>query len=357
MSAKPLVSVIALFDRGEFEPCLSSLLKQEGVEFEIIAVAGDVQAASNFPANALVRLLSVEKRNPAFRRNLAATHARGRYLAFIDDDAFAPADWLRKGTAYLENNSIYAGVAGPNLCPADAGWAERLTDMLLTTPLIGGGSRAYRGGGRPAPARPGEAHLVNLLVRRDWFDRVNGLNEEMGYGGEDTEFLHLLGRLGGKIMFDPSVAVFHRRRPFGLSYFRQRFFLRRQSARLAVAYPRVYVSNPAFLAAVLALPLALVAFIFCPFLQTMIGLLSAAAVYSALTIVLSNKAWRKRPAFLLVAPPAFLMHHLVYLGGLWWGFSEAALTGPRRVRKKLKRNLDSCGMGQEAQTDKMDFTS
>ena len=178
----PLVSVIVLFGRGEFEPCLGSLIAQAGIAFEIIGVVpADKAVGQTFlsvpsgnssvpsdnrdqsgmdrqeclsycadggaPADPRVRIIRAANPNPAFRRNLAADQAQGRYLAFIDDDATAPPDWLKKAVAFLEDHPLWAGVGGPNLCPADSRPLELLTDLVLTTPLIGAGSRAYRGGG------------------------------------------------------------------------------------------------------------------------------------------------------------------------------------------------------------------
>jgi len=344
MSDKPLVSVIVLFDRGEFEPCLSSLLAQEGVEFEIVAVVSDEEDAAKIQSSDRIRVLTIKKRNPAFRRNSAATRANGKYLAFIDDDATAPPDWLKKGVEYLENNSVYTGIGGPNLCPVDTGFRELITEMVLTAPLIGAGSRAYRGGGAMAPARPGEVHLVNFIVRRDGFDRVNGLNEEMGYGGEDTEFLYMVTKLGGNIIFDPNLFVYHRRRPFGLSYFRQRFWLRRQSARLSIAYPGVYIKNLGFIIAVFSLPVAIVSFQLCPFLKSVSGILFVVLSYIVLMVIFSFKVWRRHPVLVTVAPVSFLFHHAVYIAGLWWGLLEALFTGPWRVRRKIRRSVDSCSI-------------
>jgi GT2 family glycosyltransferase len=363
MSDKPLVSVIVLFDRGEFEPCLSSLLAQEGVEFEIMAVVSDEPSVKKIESTERVRPLAIKERNPAFRRNSAAARANGKYLAFIDDDATAPPEWLKKGVGYLEINSVYAGVGGPNLCPEDSSFREKVTDRVLTTPLIGAGSRAYRGGGRTSPAKPGEVHLVNFIVRRDWFDRVNGLNEEMGYGGEDTEFLHMLGRLGGKVMFLPMLVVYHRRRPFGFAYFKQRFWLRRQSARLFITYPGIYLRNLSFIGAILILPVILFLVAYNPLLRTGYGLLILLLCYLAIVWLIfslywSNKfsVWRKDQGWFIddyswvilestilhAALIGLIFHHIVNLAGFWFGLLEALFTGPWRVRRKIKRGIDSC---------------
>lgn len=337
MSEDPLISVIVIFDRGPIEPCLSSLLAQEGVNFEIIAVVPDEEASKSLPSDPRLQSIAITDRNPATRRNLAAKKAQGKYLAFIDDDAAAPPDWLRRGVGFMAGKEGVAGVGGPNLAPPDAGLAERVTDMVLGAPLIGAGSRAYRGGGELAAAKPGEVHLVNLMVERQWFERVGGLNQELGYGGEDTEFMHLAGRMGARFFFDPAMTVFHRRRPFGFGYVRQRFRLRRQSARLVAAYPKIYAKSPAFLVALFSAPVLVAALALVPALRSEASLALMAALYVAAAICLSHNGWKDKPWLALLSPPAFALHHLVYIAGLWLGLAESILRGPGRIRREPGR--------------------
>jgi cellulose synthase/poly-beta-1,6-N-acetylglucosamine synthase-like glycosyltransferase len=336
-----LVSVIVIFDRGRFEPCLTSLLAQDGVSFEIIAVVPDETAALMVPRREHVQTLAIADRNPARRRNLAAARGRGQYLAFIDDDAFAPPDWLKKGLGRLEGGAGAAGVGGPNLIPDGAGFLEQVTDMVLTARLIGAGSRAYARRGAAGAARPGEVHLVNFLVKREWFERVGGFNEEIGYGGEDTEFVLLTQRLGGRVMFEPALFVFHRRRRFGWSYFGQRFRLRAQSARLFMAYPSVYAGNAGFLFALLGSPLLAALVIALVVMKSAVGIVALVAAYVAACLVLSSASWRRRPILALLAPFALFAHHVINLAGLWWGLMGAVIGGPLRLRKRIRSSRPS----------------
>jgi len=331
----PAVTVIVIFDRGSLEPCLSSLLAQEGVEFEVVGLIPEGLPLP--PAlDHRVSLIPVADRNPARRRNIAAARARGKILAFIDDDAVAPPGWLKRAVAFIEADPECAGVGGPNLPPPDAPFLEQVSDLVLAAPLIGAGSRAYRGGGRLAEARPGELHLVNLAVRREWFEKVGGLNPALGYGGEDTEFVHLAVSRGGRFFFDPELVVHHRRRPFGPAYFRQRLKLRRQSARLFAARPGVYARRPGFWAALLALPSALAAAAVLMLMKWMSPLGWAALIYAALCIGLSSRSRLSRPALLWAAPVAFFLHHLVNLAGLWLGLFEVLLRGPWQSRSEIR---------------------
>jgi len=136
--------------------------------------------------------------------------------------------------------------------------------------------------------------------------------------------------------FDPSLVVFHHRRPFGLSYIRQRFRLRQQSARLFVAYPGVYIRNVSFIAVLLVLPLVILAFFLVPLFHSGPGILFLAMTYCALSMVLSFQGWRSRPLLALVAPPVFFIHHAVYVVGLWQGILMAIIS-PKSLAREEKQ--------------------
>ncbi len=185
---------------------------------------------------------------------------------------------------------------------------------------------------------------MNFIARRDWFDRVNGLNEALGYGGEDTEFLYQARKLGGRFIFDPELFVWHRRRAFGMPLFRQRFRLRRQSARLFAAYPPIYARSLGFwLALLLPIVAAALAAAAWQWLGPA-GLGALAAAYAILTAALSLAAPAGRPALFLFAPALFLLHHAVNLAGLWLGLIESVLGIPFKSRHKIRRTMDSCSI-------------
>ncbi len=330
----PLASAIVLLDRGRFEPAVPSLLAGQRVPLEVVAVIGDAPMAE--PPAGPVRVIKVPDRNPARRRNLAAAEAKGRYLAFIDDDARAPEGWLARAVEFLESRAEYAGVGGPNLLDPDAPLGERISDALLATPVIGAGSGAYRPGGEGREAAPGELHLVNLVVRKEWFEKAGGLNEELGYGGEDTEFLHVARSMGARFYFEPGLWVYHRRRPFGVAYLGQRLRLRMQSARLFAAYPDVYLKSPAFFAALLA-PLAAAALVLLSSHSWAAWSLAVLAIgYCAAAWGLSAGRWPSG-RWWGAAPVLFAVHHFVYVLGLWFGLVGALFEGPGRLRSRIGR--------------------
>jgi len=234
-------SVIIASGRREIHDRLLFLTHQDAdFDYEIIAV----HDASNPPSRRVkgVKYLECHTPNPAAKRNAGAAASAGKVLAFIDDDAIAPREWLKKGLRLLEKHPRAAGCGGPNLAPLEQSPAERLTDAVLSSGL-GGGSESYAGTGRLHEARIGEIHLVNFFVRRDVFEAVGGFNEALGYGAEDSEFIYVCRRMaGGHFLYDPELSVIHERRPFGRELFSQRWRLRKQNGRLLWLRPGMYVS-------------------------------------------------------------------------------------------------------------------
>ena len=91
----------------------------------------EAPAADGFPFP--VRWAEAGERNPGYRRNRAAREARGSILAFVDDDASAEPGWLAAGAAAIGSAEI---VGGPDPGPADAPYAERISNLLLGTRWI-----------------------------------------------------------------------------------------------------------------------------------------------------------------------------------------------------------------------------
>ena len=101
--SSPLVSVIVpTFDRpGLVEACLAGLsrLSFDRGTFEVIVVDDGSPApldsvVETFSGRLTVRLIRQERVGPGGARNSGVAVARGRYVAFIDDDCVADVDWL-----------------------------------------------------------------------------------------------------------------------------------------------------------------------------------------------------------------------------------------------------------------------
>ena len=167
---------------------------------------------------------------------------------------------------------------------------------------------------------PHDVALCNLFVRREAFDAVGGLDESLGYVGEDTDFVHRALALGMRVRLDPEVRVRHRRRAFPAGYLAQRWRYRVKTGRLFVERPGLYSRGrvAAFLSAGF-LATAGTASIGLPFLAP------AALLYAGTTWTLSFPIWRRDPALFPAVPFAFALHHLTYFAGLLAGIARGLL--------------------------------
>ncbi len=327
----PEFSIIVLFGRDRLEPCLSSLLSQENANFEIIAVAGKSEPAVK---DSRCNFIIVPDPNPARRRNLAVAASRGEFLAFIDDDAIAPKDWLAKAKAIFATRPDLAGLGGPNLAPENMDWREQLTDLILSDQYFGSGGGSYQAGGKTHPARPGELHLSNFFLRRECFDAVRGFNEKLGYGGEDSEMVYQIRKKTGRDWeFVPEVFVRHRRRKFGMELWQRNFRFRRRNGRMIWLHPDMYRWNFSLLMGAIVVILFFIVLWFRP-----IAAWGCVLFYGLFFGAGSLLRLKKRRWLCLAAPFAYFLHHSVYLLGLSAGLGEGMFRGRKELRQLLGRD-------------------
>jgi glycosyltransferase involved in cell wall biosynthesis len=293
---------------GEAERAIASVLGQEApFPFELIVVSA---AELRLPAETRVRNVTEPNRNPATRRNRAASVAAGEVLAFIDDDAVADPHWLANAIAYLDVHPDVLAVGGPDPAPPDSTIPELISDTLLATRWIGSGVACHENRRGVFDVKHAtDIALVNLFVRKSAFA---GFDEAIGYIGEDTGLVELLLERG-RVVYHDGVRVFHRRRAFPGPYLRQRWRYRVKTGQMFARGSRAHRRNP-----------KITAFLIAGFLGLLLAPL-AALPYAALTFVLGVRATRLPARWWPVIPFAFAAHHLTY----WLGI----VTGITSVRK------------------------
>ena len=285
---------------GDAERAIASVLEQDPpFPFELILVSAKPLEAA---MEARVRNVVEVNRNPATRRNRAASVANGEILAFIDDDAMADKHWLANACAYLDAHPDVLAVGGPDPAPPDSPVSELISDTLLATPWIGSGVAAHENRrGVFDVKRASDIALVNLFVRRSAF---TGFDEAIGYIGEDTALLEEL-RARGRVVYHDGVRVFHRRRSFPGPYLRQRWRYRVKTGQLQSQRrdPKVTAFVVAGAIGLLLAPLA-------------------AIPYALLTLILGASVTRLPPYWWPVIPFAFAMHHVTYWLGIVTGLTS-----------------------------------
>jgi GT2 family glycosyltransferase len=206
---RPLITVVVpTHDRPDrLERCLEALARQRypANRFEVV-VSDD---GSPFPADAVlprfrdrpdVRFTRGPKRGPAVARNRGAMLARGRYLAFVDDDCTPAPDWLAALERRLE--------ATPNAL-VGGGIVNALTKnpYSTATELIVG--YVYDHAAR-CGTEPRFFNASNLAMAARGFREQGGFSEEFPLpAGEDYDFCHRWQHAGGPVVYAPEAKVDH----------------------------------------------------------------------------------------------------------------------------------------------------
>ena len=187
---------------------IPSLLKQTYQNFEIIIVP-DKPSREKFAKTKIIS--SWPKTGPADKRDLGVKKAQGEIVAFLDDDSYPDKKWLQNALLVFAQDEKIAGVAGPSLTPPSNSLRQKASGYVLSTWLGSRGAGTYRASvfqKREVDDYP----TVNLLVRKKDFLAIDGFDSHF-WPGEDTKLCHdLVYKLGKKIIYDPSVLVYHHRR-------------------------------------------------------------------------------------------------------------------------------------------------
>jgi glycosyltransferase involved in cell wall biosynthesis len=196
-------------DKPYLDKLIHKISDQSYKNIELILIS---DKKISFPAHKFpLKTIVTEKIfNPSEKRNLGLKSAKGKFLAFIDSDAYPDSDWLKKALPYFRNPAI-AAVGGPGLTPPEDSLLQRLSGHVWCSRIGTGGVGTYRC--LPGPARYVDDYpTFNLIVRKSDLWKIGGFTAPY-WPGEDTSLCHdLVYKLNKKIIYSPKVIVFHHRR-------------------------------------------------------------------------------------------------------------------------------------------------
>lgn len=160
-----------------------------------------------------LEILVARGKQPAIQRNRALHQARGEIVYFLDDDSQPQSEALSRAIQHFHADPSVQMVGGPNLCPSSAPFLERVFAVVLGSWIAFGPSRArYDRVGEVRPTSEKELILCNLLARRRPVIDLGGFDEAL-YPNEENALMDALQARGGKLLYDPEVAVLRRPRP------------------------------------------------------------------------------------------------------------------------------------------------
>ncbi len=206
---------------ASLERCLNALacLNYARSDFEIILVDDGSRTPVGRPAiqsgdDLQIRIIRQENGGAASARNSGSGQARGKYLAFTDDDCEPHSDWLLHLAESL-NKSPHSAVTGRTLNLLEdnvyASAAQLLIDYLY----------AYYN------ARPQHSRFLtsnNFALPADAFHALGGFRTEfLSAGGEDRELCDRWLSKGLPVVYSPEAIVFHSHSMTLKGYLRQQY--------------------------------------------------------------------------------------------------------------------------------------
>ncbi len=320
----PEISICILAGHGveHLEACLASLRNQQSPPSFELLLGGKLTpearsvAQRYFPA---APVCDTGRRLPGSARNPLIERARGELLLFLDDDVIAPSTLLRALADIAALNPEVSVFGGPNDTPPESSRFQ-ITQGAVLGSLLGSGPVSRRYGARQAGfADERWFTLCNLAVRRQAM--LPFLDELVC--AEENELLAKLRRRDQLMLYDPSLRVYHARRPTPSAFVRQMFKYGRGRGQLVARRPgtvrAAYLAPAAFVLYLLLLP-ALVALSGASAFATILlaaycGLILASSVWIAWTL--------RRPAAAPVAVLLVITLHLCYGAGVLRGLLRA----------------------------------
>jgi O-antigen biosynthesis protein len=228
----PKISVIVCTYNGgrTLRETFQHLQRLNYSNFEVIVVDDGSTDGGAYEAGKYgFRLIRTSNAGLSSARNTGLHAANGELVAYIDDDAYPDADWLKYlALSFLQGE--YAGVGGPNIPPPGDGW---IADCVTNSP---GGPIHVLLTDREAEHIPG----CNMAFRKSALLAAGGFDDRFRTAGDDVDICWNLQKLGWKLGFNPAAVVWHHRRNSIRRYWKQQLGYGRAEALLEQKWPEKY---------------------------------------------------------------------------------------------------------------------
>jgi glycosyltransferase involved in cell wall biosynthesis len=201
--------------------CLEHLMQQTVRAEEVIVVvraedSEGVEVVNSFmPSMPELKMVYATVPGVVNAENVAIGKASGDVVAFIDDDGYAPSDWVQKIRSFFLENQNAAGFGGSDIIKSEP-WSYydfEVYDVGIVSffgKVTGNHHRKCLGLLREVDVLKG----VNMSFRRKvltFLDtKLSGIDGNLGNGSQwELDLCLYVKENGGQIYFDPSLVVIH----------------------------------------------------------------------------------------------------------------------------------------------------
>ncbi|THD58238.1 glycosyltransferase family 2 protein [Phenylobacterium sp.] len=213
--AAPAISiVVVVYESGPtLAECLAAVRAQSFSDYELILVdnaSSDRTAQAAKAADPAIRLIeNADNLGFAAAVNQGARAAAGRWLALLNPDAFADADWLARLMAAAEANPAVHCFTSRQLMAEDPSRLDGLGDVMALAGYPFRGGYTHKD---PGPLDPGWVFSAcggAMLIARDLFLSVGGFDERLFCYCEDVDLGYRLRLIGEPTLLVPDAVVRH----------------------------------------------------------------------------------------------------------------------------------------------------
>ncbi|HIB43890.1 MAG TPA: glycosyltransferase [Nitrospinaceae bacterium] len=212
MSSVKTFSIVIPFKSWspDLEECLTHIKKLSLQEFEVILLPDEIVNIPTSCQDIPISIISTGAINPALKRDQGAKASKGKFLAFIDDDAYPESNWLDVAYKIFSTRPDIGAIGGPAMTPTTEPFWARVSGAVFLSRISGGFPERYAT--IPPEREVDDWPSVNLIVRREIFDEIGGFDSAY-WPGEDTLFcLKIIKNTDKLIFYFPELKVWHHRR-------------------------------------------------------------------------------------------------------------------------------------------------
>jgi len=200
--------------------CLDSLVNQDfDKSFEVIIVDesddNTLEIVKNFESKLGLKFIRTSNSTPGSARNEAIKRAKAEILAFIDSDALASKNWLRKGynlvKSFSKKNKL-ALVGGPDTGVPNDGFVPDCINAVLSS-YFGSGpiNSKFKSSGNLRKVGVDSLIACNLFALKSSLVDV-GLFDDYLVPAEETDIVINLEKKGYVNFYSPDLRVSHHKR-------------------------------------------------------------------------------------------------------------------------------------------------
>ena len=214
MSPEISVVIVTWNGRPHLEACLEAVAAQTGIDVEVILVDNaSTDGTADFirtrcPSVRLVAL--AENRGFAGGNNAGAREARGRFVAFLNNDTVADPGWLRALRGGIDEAAGFQLTTSRIVYMHDASTIDSAGDGLFRW---GGAFKRHHGA--PAALADASQEVFGVcggacLVSKAVFEELGGFDEDFFFSHEDVDLSYRARLRGYRCRYVADAVVRHR---------------------------------------------------------------------------------------------------------------------------------------------------